>query len=301
MRTMSAVRAFNGAVSNKLSRLPQTFSRVLPSRFSLEESISNFFFSRYELVIANEESEKQVSYKTRHKVYCEEMNFEQKNATALEKDKFDDRAINCYIKHLPTGECAGTIRLVLPTEAGLALPLEEKCAEVIGDGALLPSNLSPQSVCEISRLAIPREFRVRQLRSKILPSEKIEKVKQKKNVPFNVEHFPYLSIALYLMATSVCLHLNVKHAYVLMEPKLARRMKAFGIHFTPVGEAIEFNGKRMPYRLSSHSLFEDLAQPLKGFHRKIHSELNSALQAIGDVAVPTIDHTRKPLRIAHAA
>ena len=132
-------------------------------------------------------------------------------------------------------------------------------------------------------------------------SEKIEKVKQKKNVPFNVEHFPYLSIALYLMATSVCLHLNVKHAYVLMEPKLARRMKAFGIHFTPVGEAIEFNGKRMPYRLSSHSLFENLAQPLKGFHRKIHSELNSALQAIGDVAVPTIEHTRKPLRIAHAA
>ena len=76
-------------------------------------------------MIANEESEKQVSYKTRHKVYCEEMNFEQKNTTALEKDKFDDRAINCYIKHLPTGECAGTIRLVLPTEAGLALPLEE--------------------------------------------------------------------------------------------------------------------------------------------------------------------------------
>ena len=74
-----------------------------------------------------------------------------------------------------------------------------------------------------------------------------------------------------------------------MEPKLARRMNAFGIHFNPVGEAIEFNGKRMPYRLSSHSLFEDLAQPLKGFHRKIHSELNSALQAIGDVAVPTID------------
>ena len=45
-------------------------------------------------MIANEESEKQVSYKTRHKVYCEEMNFEQKKDTELEKDKFDDRAIN---------------------------------------------------------------------------------------------------------------------------------------------------------------------------------------------------------------
>jgi len=298
---MSAVRAFNGAVSNKLSLLPQTFSRVFPSRFSLEESISNFFFSRYELVIANEESEKQVSYKTRHKVYCEEMNFEQKNATELEKDKFDDRAINCYIKHLPTGECAGTIRLVLPTEAGLALPLEEKFAEAFEKNELLPSSCDPASVCEISRLAIPKEFRVRQMRSKILPTEKLERVKQKKNLTFNVEHFPYLSIALYLMATSICQHLNVKHAYVLMEPKLARRMKAFGIHFNSVGEAIEFNGKRVPYRVSPTVLATELAKPLKGFHRKIHSELNSALQAIGDVAVPTIEHTRKPLRIAHAA
>ncbi|MFD3317887.1 PEP-CTERM/exosortase system-associated acyltransferase [Alteromonas macleodii] len=288
-------------MSNKLSRLPQTFSRVLPSRFSLEECISNFFFSRYELVIANEESEKQVSYKTRHKVYCEEMNFEQKNATELEKDKFDDRAINCYIKHLPTGECAGTIRLVLPTEDGLALPLEEKFAEAFEKNELLPSSCDPASVCEISRLAIPREFRVRQMRSKILPAEKLEKVKQKKNLTFNVEHFPYLSIALYLMATSICQHLNVKHAYVLMEPKLARRMKAFGIHFNSVGEAIEFNGKRVPYRVSPTVLATELAKPLKGFHRKIHSELNSALQAIGDVAVPTIEHTRKPLRIAHAA
>jgi N-acyl amino acid synthase of PEP-CTERM/exosortase system len=229
------------------------------------------------------------------------MNFEQKNATALEKDKFDDRAINCYIKHLPTGECAGTIRLVLPTEAGLALPLEEKFAEAFEKNELLPSSCDPASVCEISRLAIPREFRVRQMRSKILPTEKLERVKQKKNLTFNVEHFPYLSIALYLMATSICQHLNVKHAYVLMEPKLARRMKAFGIHFNSVGEAIEFNGKRVPYRVSPTVLATELAKPLKGFHRKIHSELNSALQAIGDVAVPTIEHTRKPLRIAHAA
>jgi len=301
MRTMNAVRAFNGAVSNSLNRLPINFSKVLPSRLSLEESISNFFFSRYELVIANEESEKQVSYKTRHKVYCEEMNFEQKNAAALEKDRFDDRAINCFIKHLPTGECAGTIRLVLPTEAGLALPLEEKCAEVINDDSLLPSNLSPQSVCEISRLAIPREFRVRQFRSKILPSQTLDKIKQKKSVPFNLEQFPYLSIALYLMATSICLHLNVKHAYVLMEPKLARRMKAFGINFNSVGEAIEFNGKRVPYRVSPNVLISELAKPLRGFHQKIHSELHSALNSISDVAMPTIQPSQKPLRVARAA
>ncbi|WP_332874099.1 PEP-CTERM/exosortase system-associated acyltransferase [Alteromonas sp. IB21] len=303
-RAMDTVRALNSTVSNKLRQLPRQFTRLLTRPISLEESISNFFFSRYELVIANEESEKQVSYKTRHKVYCEEMKFEKQNATALEKDKYDDRAINCYIKHKSTGECAGTIRLVLPTNAGLSLPLEEKCAEAFENGSLLPSNLDPQTVCEISRLAIPREFRVRQMRTKILPAEKLEKIKQKKSTPFNVEHFPYLSIALYLMATSVCQHLNVEHAYVLMEPKLARRMKAFGINFHPVGDAVDFKGKRMPYRLSSQVLLKDLAKPLKGFHKNIHTELHAKLQAISDVSTPivhTVQHTQKPQRIAQAA
>lgn len=299
--TISAVRALNCAVSNKLSKLPRQWLNVFPRRLSLEESISNFFFSRYELVIANEENEKQVSYKTRHKVYCEEMKFEQKNAASIEKDKYDDRAINCYIKHRPTGECAGTIRLVLPTEAGLSLPLEEKCAEAFEDGALLPSSCDPTSICEISRLAIPREFRVRQMRSKILPTEKLEKIKQRKSTPFNVEHFPYLSIALYLMATSICQHLNVQHAYVLMEPKLARRMKAFGIHFNPVGEAVNFNGKRMPYRLSPQVLLEELAKPLKGFHKKIHTQLHSSLKGMDVELSPSLYQTQKPVRVAHAA
>lgn len=299
--TISAARALNSAVTNKLNLLPQQLLKAFPRRLSLEESISNFFFSRYELVIANEDNDKQVSYKTRHKVYCEEMNFEQQNAAAIEKDKYDDRAINCYIKHRPTGECAGTIRLVLPTEAGLSLPLEEKCVEAFEDSSLLPSNCDPLSVCEISRLAIPREFRVRQMRAKILPSKKLEKIKRKKSTPFNVEHFPYLSIALYLMATSICQHLNVKHAYVLMEPKLARRMKAFGIHFNSVGDAVEFNGKRVPYRLSPQVLLEDLAKPLKNFHTKINNELNSALKAIETLPSHTALPTQKPLRVAQAA
>ena len=298
---MSAARALNSAVTNKLNQLPRQLLKAFPRRLSLEKTITSFFFSRYELVIANEENQKQVSYKTRHKVYCEEMKFEQKNAAAIEKDKYDDRAINCYIRHRPTGECAGTIRLVLPTEAGLSLPLEEKCAGAFDDGSLLPSSCDPTSICEISRLAIPREFRVRQMRSKILPADKLEKIKQKKSTPFNVEHFPYLSIALYLMATSICQHLNIKHAYVLMEPKLARRMKAFGINFNAVGNAIEFNGKRVPYRVSPNILARELAKPLKSFHKKIHSELNSALHAIETVPTHTTRPIQKPLRVAQAA
>ncbi|MEC9061633.1 MAG: hypothetical protein VYC55_08515 [Pseudomonadota bacterium] len=78
-------------------------------------------------------------------------------------------------------------------------------------------------------------------------------------------------------------------------------MKAFGINFNSVGEAIEFNGKRVPYRVSPNVLISELAKPLRGFHQKIHSELHSALNSISDVAMPTIQPSQKPLRVARAA
>lgn len=296
-RTVSAIKVFNRVVSEKLKHFPSRFT-PFKRKTSLDEAITRFFFSRYELVVATESADKEVSYKTRHKVYCEEMKYEQENSNSIEKDKFDERAINCYIKHLPTGECAGTIRLVLPTEKGLALPLEEKCGKAITDPALLPSNLNFEGVCEISRLAIPKEFRVRQLRTKILPKEKLESVKRVRNLSFNIEQFPYLSIALYLMATSLCLHLNISHAYVLMEPKLARRMKAFGIHFNSVGEEVNFNGVRMPYRVSPSKLVESLAKPLKRFHREIDNELQKVAHTI---RVPKAPARNNVVKIAKAA
>ena len=268
---------FNHVVSQKFNNLPSLLPSMFAKQPAIDEEIVRFFFSRYQLVVANDEKDKDVSFKTRHKVYCEEMKFEQTRASSLEVDKYDDRAVNCYIKHLPTGECAGTIRLVLPQHGSGALPLEDKFSDAFSCSSLLPSNLVSDGVCEISRLAVPREFRVRQFKTKVLPSEKLAKVKQSKNLKFNIEQLPYLSIALYLMATSVCLHLNMSHAYVLMEPKLARRMKAFGIHFNEVGEAISFKGQRVPYRLSPTTMVSELSNTLKRFQQEVHQSIQPSL------------------------
>ena len=277
IRTRKAMSKFNHVVSQKFNNLPALLPSMFAKQPAIDEEIVRFFFSRYQLVVANDEKDKDVSFKTRHKVYCEEMKFEQTRASSLEVDKYDDRAVNCYIKHLPTGECAGTIRLVLPQHGSGALPLEDKFSDAFSCSSLLPSNLVSDGVCEISRLAVPREFRVRQFKTKVLPSEKLAKVKQNKNLKFNIEQLPYLSIALYLMATSVCLHLNMSHAYVLMEPKLARRMKAFGIHFNEVGEAISFKGQRVPYRLSPTTLVSELSNTLKRFQQEVHQSIQPSL------------------------
>jgi len=276
---------FNHVVSQKFNNLPSLLPSMFAKQPAIDEEIVRFFFSRYQLVVANDEKDKDVSFKTRHKVYCEEMKFEQTRASSLEVDKYDDRAVNCYIKHLPTGECAGTIRLVLPQHGSGALPLEDKFSDAFSCSSLLPSNLVSDGVCEISRLAVPREFRVRQFKTKVLPSEKLAKVKQSKNLKFNIEQLPYLSIALYLMATSVCLHLNMSHAYVLMEPKLARRMKAFGIHFNEVGEAISFKGQRVPYRLSPTTMVSELSNTLKRFQQEVHQSIQPSLNKMSVDAI----------------
>lgn len=276
-RTKKAMSKFNHVVFQKLNNLPSMLPSIFAKQPSLDEEIVRFFFSRYQLVVANDEKDRDVSFKTRHKVYCEEMKFEQTRASSLEVDKYDERAVNCYIKHLPTGECAGTIRLVLPQHGISALPLEDKFSDAFSCSSLLPSSLVSDGVCEISRLAIPREFRVRQFKTKVLPSEKLARVKKDKTIEFNIEQLPYLSIALYLMATSVCLHLNMSHAYVLMEPKLARRMKAFGINFNEVGKAINFRGQRVPYRVSPSTLVSELSTTLKRFQKEIHLSIQPTL------------------------
>ena len=280
IRTKKTIDKINRVVSRKLSNFPTLLSHLFTKQPKLDEEIVRFFFSSYQLVVANNEEDKDVSFKTRHKVYCEEMKFEQTRASSLEVDKYDERSVNCYIKHLSTGQCAGTIRLVLPQNGSGALPLEDKFADAFSCSSLLPSNLVSDGVCEISRLAVPREFRVQQFKTKVLSSKKLAKVKQNSNADFNIDQLPYLSIALYLMATSICLHLNMSHAYVLMEPKLARRMKTFGINFKEVGEVISFKGQRIPYRVSPNSLVNELSNTLKRFQQEIHHSIQPSLDKI---------------------
>ena len=61
------------------------------------------------------------------------MRYEAENERALEQDAYDERAISCHIQHLPTGKCAGTIRLVLPKRNGEGLPVEDKFSDSLQD------------------------------------------------------------------------------------------------------------------------------------------------------------------------
>jgi hypothetical protein len=61
-------------------------------------------------------------------------------------------------------------------------------------------------------------------------------------------------------------------------------MKAFGIHFNEVGEAISFKGQRVPYRLSPTTLVNELSSTLKRFQQEVHQCIQPSLNAmrVGD-------------------
>ncbi|ALM90459.1 hypothetical protein AVL56_10705 [Alteromonas stellipolaris] len=240
------------------------------------DELSSFFFSRYSLVVAQNNEDRETCFSTRHEVYCEEMNFEKERSTGLEIDRYDDYSVNCYIKHLPTGDCAGTIRIIMPAIRNQALPLEEKCIHAIEDKALVPAQLGRTSICEISRLAIPKSFRVRQLKAKA-PFKPSGKQKVSKAESVLLEHIPYLSLALYFIALSICVEQEMEYAYVLMEPKLARRLKMFGFNFERLGDPIDYNGLRAVYRIKPKSIESELTPALRSFLLRIKNDLAGSL------------------------
>ncbi|QJR82537.1 PEP-CTERM/exosortase system-associated acyltransferase [Alteromonas pelagimontana] len=236
------------------------------------DAAASHFFEHFTLVVAHEEDEQRVCFRTRHQVYCEELGFEQQNKTKMEYDEFDEYALSCYIKHKATGDCAGTVRLVMPQHPGQVLPLEHNCPEAIRIDDHSPQRYPRQTICEISRLAIPKRFRRRQSDNSLSPvtGKSLHKGFRKSEPGRN---FPYLSLALYFFAASICVLRDIENVYVMMEPKLARGLKMLGINFQQLGHEIEYHGQRAAYQLSPEEFMQQISPALQRFQRKIMQEL----------------------------
>ena len=69
----------------------------------------------------------------------------------------------------------------------------------------------------------------------------------------------------------------MEYAYVLMEPKLARRLKMFGFNFERLGDPIDYNGLRAVYRIKPKSIESELTPALRSFLMRIKSDLAGSL------------------------
>jgi N-acyl amino acid synthase of PEP-CTERM/exosortase system len=238
---------------------------------SLAEAFNQFF----EVVPANTDALRDVVYRIRYQVYCHELHFENEAdfPDGREIDEFDAHSVHCLLRHRPSGEFAGCVRLVLnkSNDPEPQLPLEHHCGDSLDKSALDFSQLDRGTFAEISRLAIVGRFRRRPGETENPQGVSEESASM---TPSERRVFPHIALGLYLAAAAMSIRLGLSMVVVMMEPRLARHMKFFGIHFIKAGDTIDYHGMRGPY----YGLVKDNLHKIKPEISELLSVISNQLE-----------------------
>jgi N-acyl-L-homoserine lactone synthetase len=175
----------------------------------------------FRVEVADTPEKREAAYRLRYQVYCTERGYES-CAGRLETDQFDERAGHALLTQISTGRVVGTVRLVAPSGAirdpgALDVPMQRVCPP----GVL---RMIPRCgrIAEISRFAISKELRDDPAGS--MP----------------------LRLGLLRGIVELSAAMDVSAWCAIMERGLLRLLRLSGVHFEPLGPAIEHRGLRQP-------------------------------------------------------
>ncbi len=229
------------------------------------------FFS---VIAASNQALKEETYRIRYRVYAAELGWEDKALfpTGQERDAYDDYAQACLLQHRPSKQFVGCVRLVsCGTDPTRPFPFEAAMKKV---GQRLDSSSWNAdwraSAGEISRVAVVAQFRRRRNERNHPdnpPDEEPSLVEPERRV------FPHIAVGLYLAAAAMGLTRGVERVFAIMEPRLARRLRSYGIEFEAVGEPLEHHGLRVPYCVTRDGFERNVATPIRGLLDTIVQDL----------------------------
>lgn len=202
-------------------------------------------------------------YRIRYEVYCDELGFENADEfpDGLEKDAFDDRSHHCLLQHRRTGAYAGCVRLVMPRQnhPQSPLPFERPCAGSLHRELVSPLLNRRHSIGELSRLAVPETFRRRadDARSPLgnFATPDFE--------PDLQRQYPFIPLGLYLACSAIGVMAGLDGVFAMMEPRLARHLRRFGIIFQQMGGVVDYHGPRAAFYISRETLLTYLEPEVK--------------------------------------
>ena len=184
------------------------------------------------------------AYRLRYQVYCLEHNFEDpaQNPDGLERDHFDEHAVQGVLLHRATQTVVGTVRLVLhePGSPEGCLPFHQVCQEPpVHVRDLLPL----ESTFELSRFAISKFYRRR------IGDDGVDKPSAE-----TARIIPHITLGLMTVALQIGIANGIEHVCAIMEPSLLRLLGRFGFHFVTLGRAVWYHGWRQPVYANVGSL-----------------------------------------------
>lgn len=208
------------------------------------------FNQYFEVLLADTSELKEMAFRLRYQVYCEEMKFPDFNSVhypqGMETDEYDIRSVHILLHHRPSGRIAGTARLILPDlhNPNAPFPLEVHASQHLYTNVPALKTLPRRTVAEISRLILAKEFRSR-------PGEHCSPYGTAEHIPAlgnqGRRRFPHPALGLFVGIMRVsCAH-HITHWYAGMEPVLNRLLRHFALELTPISPVLEYHGLRRSY------------------------------------------------------
>ena len=237
----------------------------------------------FEILPADAPDLQDAALRIRFAVYCQELAYEPIEAfpDGRERDAYDGQSRFCLLRHRASGEFSGCVRLVLndPAATETPLPFERLCEQSLRREVINPAKLPRDRFGEISRLAVISRFRRRagEHRSPHGVGDEVEgPTADERRV------FPHISLGLYLAAAAMGLREGLDLVFVMMEPRLARHMRRYGIEFTQAGDVIDYHGQRGPFFITREALYANLEPEV----RELLDLIRSAIATEGGPATP---------------
>ncbi len=239
------------------------------------EAIAAGFDRYFSVKLATSAALRDEVYRIRYEVYCEEFRYEPREnfPDGRERDEYDSGSLHCLAFHRASGRAAGCVRLV-PTDRAqprAPLPLEKNCGHSLnGDALKMLGNLERSGMCEISRLAVAKDFRRRAGEH----ASRYGRLPQPRFDPREKRIFPYIATSMYLAATALTELTDRTNVIAMMEPFLPRMMSRVGIVFHPIGKTIEYHGQRAPYFITTGSALRNMKTELRDLYEIIRDGLS---------------------------
>ncbi len=233
------------------------------------------FRSQFSLVLANTPELIEEVYRIRYQVYCQELHYEPEAncQNQMEMDEYDNRSIHCLLMHRPSGLYAGCFRLILSRPPEVKFPFEKvynnKLCYYTAPFSKIPHNF----IGEVSRLAVTARFRKSQNQATMLHAIGDECESQQENV----RGCSLIPLSLYLAMTSISLEIGLNSALAMMEPRLARHLRRFGINFTQIADVVDYHGKRALFKITPEEVVNGLNSRSYYLFQLIHSDIQAAL------------------------
>lgn len=217
---------------------------------------AEFYGTLFDVRIAQTAEDVTLAQALRYRVYCEEAAFLPTGANpgGLERDVYDSRSATVLLIHRATQHCIGTVRIILPDptapHGGQPARLSSADMMALGDGVMPIATTG-----EISRFTIAPEFR---RRSGDTLYQQVYNIDEKNGDARRV--IPYMALGLFAGIFEIVVTHKLTHLCAIIDPALLRMLRRLYLRFTPVGDIVNFHGKRQPVFTSCADLHEGVLQ-----------------------------------------